>query len=180
VIVFFGDSITRDWPVGEVAGARAVNAGIAGETTGQMRLRFERDVLGRRPAALHLLGGINDIGENQGPVPVEEIAANLEAMVDLALAAGIPVVLGLLLPCTIVAKRPAIEPRPKVRQLNEWMRSLQKKGLACADYFGPLQGPDDCLRADCTEDGLHPNARGYAAMTPVARAALARLGFPGG
>ncbi len=176
MIVFFGDSITRDWPVHEVAGADAINAGVAGETTGTMRLRFAADVLQRGPDIVHLLGGINDIAENDGPVPLDETAANLEAMALEARSQGIGVVLGLLLPCTAVSKRPHLRPRPAIRHLNRRIQAFaDRERLPVADYFAPLAGTQDELRADCTYDGLHPDAAGYALMTPVARDAIASL-----
>ena len=37
-----------------------------------------------------------------------------------------------------------------------------------------MAAPDGTMRAELADDGVHPNAAGYAAMAPVARAALAQ------
>jgi lysophospholipase L1-like esterase len=95
-------------------------------------------------------------------------------MIAAARTAQIAIVLGLLLPCTIVRKRPHLVPQPRVADLNAALRLLAaREAIVVADYFAPLVDPDGRLRADCTDDGLHPNAAGYAIMAPVARAALA-------
>ena len=176
MIIFFGDSITRDFPLEEVVPVGDwLNAGVAGETTGQMRLRFGRDVVDRRPALLHLLGGINDLAENQGPIEVTTVAENLAAMVADARAAAIVVVFGLLMPCTIVRKRPHLRPQSAIRALNEQIRSIAAaaEGVTVADYFAPLVDASGGFRTDGTDDGLHPNGRGYSLVYPIARAAIA-------
>ena len=41
------------------------------------------------------------------------------------------------------------------------------------DYAGPLSDEKGMLKADLSDDGLHPNARGYAVMAPLAEKAIA-------
>ena len=57
--------------------------GICGELTGEMALRFRRDVLQQQPSHVVLLGGTNDLGWNVQP---EEIMRNLVKMYESALA----------------------------------------------------------------------------------------------
>jgi lysophospholipase L1-like esterase len=42
-----------------------------------------------------------------------------------------------------------------------------------ADYFAALADAKGMLREGYSEDGLHPNAKGYELLAPVAEAAIA-------
>ena len=81
-IVFFGDSITESWKGADFfPGRNYVNRGISGQTTTQMLVRFPQDVIELHPAVVTILAGTNDIAQNQGPITLEAIEANLESMV---------------------------------------------------------------------------------------------------
>lgn len=61
-IVLYGDSRMKIWhPAPESDKYRFVNAGIAGETTSEMRRRFERDVLRLQPDLVIIQAGVNDL-----------------------------------------------------------------------------------------------------------------------
>lgn len=61
-IVLFGDSRIRLWnPSPEMDGIRFINAGVNGETTTEMRRRFDHDVLRHAPDAVIIQLGINDL-----------------------------------------------------------------------------------------------------------------------
>lgn len=175
-LVFMGDSITRDWPVRALFPNDAVhNAGIGGETTADMLARFDRDVIAHRPQAVHILGGINDIAENGGPVTVDAIAANLQAMIDRAGRHGVAVVIGALLPCTNVDWRPHLAMRPALLALNAWIAAFARENeLVLADYFAVLADADGGMPTAYGPDGVHPNGEGYAVMAPLARTSLQR------
>ena len=40
------------------------------------------------------------------------------------------------------------------------------------DYFSAVADDNGMLRGDLTEDGLHPQAKGYAVMAPLAEKAI--------
>jgi lysophospholipase L1-like esterase len=42
------------------------------------------------------------------------------------------------------------------------------------DYYPAMIDQDGMLRAELSEDDLHPNAKGYAVMAPLAEAAIQR------
>jgi acyl-CoA thioesterase-1 len=42
------------------------------------------------------------------------------------------------------------------------------------DYFSSMTDESGLLRAELSDDDLHPNAKGYAIMGPLAEAAIAR------
>ena len=73
-IVFFGDSRIRQWdPLPAWDNAEILNRGISGQTTGQIRLRLENDVLALKPDLVVLQMGANDL-KTIGLFPAERQA----------------------------------------------------------------------------------------------------------
>jgi lysophospholipase L1-like esterase len=54
--------------------------------------------------------------------------------------------------------------------VNAWLKSQQ--GITVIDYDSLLAGVDGHYIPAMTDDGIHPNAAGYAVMTPAAVKAL--------
>jgi lysophospholipase L1-like esterase len=178
-VVFLGDSITDFWRLNEYFPDRDfVNRGIAGQTTGQMLGRMEADVIALKPEGVLVLGGTNDIALG---VPLTTIQSNLTAIAELARAHGIRFMLASLLPVSDYhAKRNPFwertrqRPPASIRALNEWMQAFcRQRECAYVDYFSGMVDPQGYLKADLSDDGLHPNAAGYVVM---AKAALGVLG----
>jgi len=145
--VFMGDSITQHWRLPDN------NKGISGETTAQMLVRFNTDIIGHGYKRVVILGGTNDTAFN--PFAPSDVAHNIDAMSSMAQSAGMEVVL-----CTIP---PIFSPAPRnerVTSLNQAITALATaRGLLLVDYFSPLAGhPEDFI------DGIHPNASGYTVM----------------
>ena len=46
--------------------------------------------------------------------------------------------------------------------------------LTYLDYYSAMIDNKGFLREELSEDGLHPNAKGYAIMAPLAEAAIAK------
>jgi len=155
-----------------------LNRGISGQVTGQMLLRFHQDVIALQPQAVVIFGGTNDIGGNIGPVPLESTENNLAAMADMARANGIKVVMASLTSvCDIPDKPPMTPGRPPetIRVLNRWIKDFAANhGLVFLDYFSATVDDKGLFRAELTDDGLHPNAKGYQIMNPLAEAAIAQ------
>jgi lysophospholipase L1-like esterase len=185
-VVFMGDSITDSWQNprygGFFPGKPYVDRGISGQTTPQMLLRFRRDVLDLQPKAVVILAGTNDIAGNTGPMTNEDIQGNLTSMSELAGVNNIRVVLASITPVSayhVGPTRPvpqtALRPMARITALNDWMKSYAAaKGHVYLDYFTAMVDETGLMRADLTEDDLHPNAKGYAIMGPLAEAAIAR------
>lgn len=185
-VVFFGDSITDNWskPLygGFFPGRPYVNRGIGGQTTAQMLVRFHADVLALQPQVVVILAGTNDIAGNAGPVAPAAIQDNLAAMAELGRVHGVKVVFASILPVSDDKADPAGKPlvrtqdRPlaTVRALNEWLADYAaKNGHGYLDYFSALADPNGLLKPAWNDDGLHPNAAGYAVMAPLAEKAIA-------
>jgi acyl-CoA thioesterase-1 len=176
-VVFFGDSITEGWGrTGSATffpGKPYVNRGIAGQTTAQMVVRLRQDVIALKPAAVVILAGTNDIAGNTGPATPQMIQDNLASMAQLAQANGIRVVLASLLPASDYPWKPGLAPAPKIRSLNEWIRSYAAAhGAVFLDYHAALDNGQGGLSRQVSADGVHPNAAGYALMRPLAESAV--------
>jgi lysophospholipase L1-like esterase len=185
-VVFYGDSITDNWSKpdygGFFPGRPYVNRGIGGQTTAQMLLRFKADVLALQPKAVVILAGTNDVAGNAGPATSEQIEDNLASMAELARVHGVKVVLASILPVSDDKKDAAGQPvnrtrqRPlaTLREINKWLASYAAaNGHVYLDYFSATADGAGLLRTELNDDGLHPNARGYAVMAPLAEKAIA-------
>lgn len=170
-LVLMGASMLELWTVADpllFPAPRCVCSAIAGQTSAQVLLRFQPDVVALRPRAVHLLVGANDITGNTGPTTPYRYQCNVRAMVALAQANGIDVILGLLPPPPLAPVRGRFDTGLWSVELNDALRYIaQQYGLAVADYHAALDDGTGHLRADCSNDGLHPNRRGYAAMAAV-------------
>lgn len=185
-VVFFGDSIIDNWSNPESGGffpgKPFVNRGIGGQTTAQMLLRFRQDVIALRPEVVVILAGTNDIAGNAGPSTHDAIEGNLRSMAELARANDIEVVLGSLLPVCDCARwgdgttRVQTRERPpqQILELNRWIAGFARdNGHGLVDYHAAMTDGAGMLRSELTDDGLHPNAKGYAVMAPLSEKAVA-------
>lgn len=179
-VVFYGDSITDGWGRRPNTGTffpgkPYVNRGISGQTTPQMLVRFEQDVVRLRPAAVVILAGTNDVAGNTGPETEDMIKDNFRAMSAIARANGISVVLASITPAYRYPWRPEVQPVAEISSLNAWMKEFcRKESLVYLDYFSALADARGGMKEGTSFDGVHPNAAGYAIMGPLAEAAIAR------
>jgi len=175
-VVFLGDSITDSWPQSGhfFAGQPCVGRGISGQTTPQMLVRFRDDVVALRPKVVVILAGTNDVAENTGPYDPGFTRGCIASMVELARASDIRVVLCSVLPAYDYPWRPGLQPGPKIMALNAWMRDYAAQtGCVYLDYFPAMADERHGLKAAFSEDGVHPNAAGYAVMESLAGPAIA-------
>jgi lysophospholipase L1-like esterase len=173
-VVFMGDSITQGWfdmvPAFFTPGR--YGRGIGGQTTPQMLLRFRQDVIDLHPQVVQIMAGTNDIAGNTGPMTPDQTKANLMSMAELARAHGIRVILASIPPADHFPWRPGLATAPQIAALNAWMKDYAARtGATYADYWTALHD-GQALKASLTYDGVHPNTAGYAAMAPVAEAAI--------
>jgi acyl-CoA thioesterase I len=186
-VVFFGDSITDRWSLpqsgGFFPGRPYINRGIGGQTTGQMLLRFQADVLALSPRAVVILAGTNDLAGNAGPVTPDQLIDNLVTMTQLAQLHGIRVVLASILPVaddkTDANGQPLIRSRGKPLDLLKSINgriahyASAQGNIQYLDYFAAMATPAGTLKPELNDDGLHPNKAGYGVMRPLAEKAIA-------
>ncbi len=166
VIVAFGDSLTAGFGVPEEASypsrlqARlkqegyphsVVNAGVSGDTTagGARRIRW---VLKHRPKIVIL-----ELGANDGlrGLPLEEMEANLDAIITLCREEGILVLLAGM-------KIPPNYGEHYTRGFEAvFSRLAEKHGLPFIPFF--LEGIA-ANKGFTQGDGIHPEAEGYAVV----------------
>ena len=177
-VVFYGDSITDMWKIADsFPGKPYINRGIGGQTTAQMLVRFRQDVIDLHPKVVIILAGTNDIAGNTGPISVEGVEANMASLSELARANHIAVVWASVTPVNNYTPRSqdffATRSPAKILELNRWLKQYcADNHLVYLDYFSAMVDKDGLLRRDLAEDGLHPNAAGYAIMAPMAEAAI--------
>jgi len=142
-------------------------SGICGELTGEMAMRFRRDVLEHRPQHVVVLGGTNDLGWNANPA---DIMKNLVKMYELSRGSQIVPV-----PVTVPSVRIDIAGAGSEAQawlahhlerrqvLNGLIREYAvSKGLAWVDLFTSTAEPEtNQLAAPYSNDGLHLTTAGY-------------------
>ncbi len=177
-VVFLGDSITDGWGrtpgTGDFfPGKPYVNRGISGQTTPQMLLRFQQDVVRLHPAAVVILAGTNDIAGNTGPSTEQMIEDNFTSMADIAKQSGIKVVLASITPAYAYPWRPGIQPVDEIRAINKWLSDFcSSNGYVYLDYYSSMTDAKGAMLPGFSFDGVHPTAKGYAVMAPLAERAI--------
>jgi len=199
-IVCFGDSLTLGFqspnprspvvaniPYGtyiqEWLGARGQVRvqGVCGETTQDMRLRFQKAVLDDQPNVAIILGGTNDLGWG---VPPDRILENLIFFYEQAQAHG-------LLPVAVTVPSlredtgqieddedgqafrvhtPAVERAIALRlRLNQSIKDLgQVRHIPVVDWFGETcEVGTQALAREYSNDGLHLTEAGYRKLAEL-------------
>jgi lysophospholipase L1-like esterase len=102
-------------------------------------------------------------------------------MAELARANKIAVVFASVMPISDYEKttegKPIIQsarrPPEQIKALNEWMRKYAAGNHAIyLDYYSAMVDEQGFLKDEFSEDGLHPNAKGYDVMLPLAERAI--------
>lgn len=173
--VFLGDSITEGWASTDpdFFSKGNVGRGISAQTTPQLLVRMHADVIALKPRVVHIMAGTNDIANNTGPMTPQDSQNNIMAMCEIARAHGLRIVLGSVPPASKYWWRPAVQPKSAAIALNDWIRSYAKEiGAVYADYAAALTDASGNVKPDLAKDEVHPTPEGYAAMRPVAEAAI--------
>jgi len=179
-VVFFGDSITDAWGRSEKTGVffpgkGYVNRGISGQTTPQMLVRFQQDVVHLQPAAVVILAGTNDIAGNTGPSTQQMIEDNYTSMAEIAKQNGIKVVFASITPAFAYPWKPGIQPVERIRELNKWLQDFcSRNGCVYLDYYSSMADANGAMLPGLSSDGVHPTAKGYSVMAPLAERAIAQ------
>lgn len=180
---FMGDSITDQWDNEGFhpeffSENNYLNVGIGGETTNDMLVRFQKDIVERHPDIMVLCAGTNDIAENDGYYETdEEILGNLKKMCDMAREDGSKVLLCSIPPCHFYWWRPAMTPAARIVALNEKIKALveSEKYDMYVDYFTPMSDDGVRMNPNYTNDGCHPTNAGYKVMESIIQAAIAAV-----
>lgn len=170
-ILFLGDSITYRWDTPEdIGGCSTINAGIDGNTTANMLLRFQEDVVERKPDRVFILGGINDILIAYQydlvtlDLHLEKSSENIRLMTRMAEKAGIEPVLCSVLPVAPDFVYSPEEINATVKRMNSSIKKIaSQEKVDYLDLWPYLLDPDTKMLQNgyATEDGIHLSTRGY-------------------
>lgn len=174
-VVFLGDDITERWEGPFFPGKPYINRGIERQTTPQMLVRFQQDVVALHPKVVVIGGGSNDLAGLTGPATEVTIGQNLISMIQIAKANNIRVVLASVTPvCDCYTHQTGRRPQGKIIGLNGSIKRLAAgSGAVYLDYYSALANGRD-FKKQLTSDGLHPNEAGYRVMAPLAEEAISR------
>ncbi len=163
--VFLGDSITDYYPLEEFyQDLPVVNSGVAGYETKDILERMDQMVYRYNPSKVFLLIGTNDFSKSMKNKEDEEIAENIYEIIE-----------------KIQEKRPhakiyleSIYPttreyNDRVINTNNMLKEYCKeKNITYIDLYEVLKNQDeedDVFSKEYSDDGLHPNHRGYEVIT---------------
>jgi len=175
-VVFMGNSITIGWLNKRpefFEGKPYINRGISGQTTPQMLIRFQQDVIDLKPKVVVILAGTNDIAGNTGPSTLDMIMDNIKSMAEIARANGIKVVLSSTLPAHKYSWKPDVSPALKIKELNKMIKAYAKEAdHIYLDYYSAMVDDRNGLPKKYADDGVHPTIEGFKIMEPMAEEAI--------
>ena len=182
-IICIGDSLTYGygayredaWPyrAGRKLGIQCLNCGVNGETTAEMAMRFDDDVIFGHPDAAVILGGTNDILLG---MPMETALANIKAMALKAKRAGICVMIGTPLEIDTdmaekfwFCRKTPWQTKEDFTSLSDQIRLFcDEAQLVCIDF--QKEYPLRMFKKRMTRwyaDGVHPVREGYHVMADI-------------
>jgi lysophospholipase L1-like esterase len=157
---------------------------MCGERTGEMVLRFRRDVLQQQPSHVVLLGGTNDLGWNAQPA---EIMKNLVKMYESARVSQV-------MPIAITVPSIRVDAAGGGPDVEAWigqhlssraeLNSLieeyaRSKGFPWIDLFmATVESTTGQLAAQYSNDGLHLTTAGYRLLAQLLYDQVFAKAFP--
>ncbi len=184
VLELFGDSRAAMWPApAALPGYTVVNRGIGYQTTAQIALRIDADVVPLHPAVVVLEAGVNDL-KTIADVPaqrtriVADCEANLRRIVDRCRAAASTVVVVSIFDIGDVPlwREPfwSDDVAAAVREVNAFLPTLIRDGVVFLDAGAVLDDARGKVKPSYQFDYLHLNPAGYDALdeklVPLVRA----------
>lgn len=168
-VVFMGNSITEGWVGAHGDWFKENNyygRGISGQTSPQMLLRFQDDVVALNPDVVVINAGTNDIAENSGNYHPSFTMNNIKSMTEIALANGIKVILTSVLPHDKFLWNPSIaDVTQKVDELNERIKAYaSEKKIPYVDYHVEMRDTKGGMKKELSQDGVHPYPDTYFIM----------------
>ena len=173
-IVFFGDSITEYYPIEEIYGdLPVVKSGKAGYKTTDVMDKLDDMVYKYNPTSVYILLGTNDIIDNKEENKKSAIT-NLKTIIkDIKKnKKKVNIYVESLLPInkSLDPTRFRVGNRSNemIQDINTELKKIcEKEGYTYIDMYNELIDEDGDFSEDYTDDGLHPNDLGYAAMTRI-------------
>jgi len=181
-VLLFGDSRVETWaPLPALPGKHVINAGVTGETTSEMRRRFEKDVLRLQPQTVIIQAGMNDLTASvTRDIPTPELLRarmfeNLEYFLSMLNATGSRVVLTSIIPNKDLNLFRQLFWHPvlqkSVASSNSQLKLLAEKHQAIwLDISHIFKDEESSIRTDLYRDTLHVNALAYRRVNEIVEA----------
>ena len=168
-VVFMGNSITDNWAYFHpdfFSSHNFCGRGIGGQTSAQMLVRFNDDVLDLHPKAVVIMAGTNDVAHNEYWVSPERVVDNIIAMCNQAQAHDIVPIISSIPPCSKFPWRKEIKnPGQTIVDINKSLKAYaDANGIIYLDYHSALADENLGLPKTLSEDGCHPNPDTYFIM----------------
>ncbi len=171
-IILFGDSRIQQWKnLPNLPTVEWINRGIGGETTPQLRARFQQDVLDLEPDIVILQMGINDLvviglSPQRTDAIRQQTQDNLRFIVETLQQHAITTLLLTIIPPTApgLARLPVWHPNipNTVTELNQhWLTLPPSPHLHILDTAQILQDPQGHWHPQVNTDTLHLTSKGY-------------------
>ena len=144
-----------------------LNRGVNGERSDQIAARFDRDVAAHRPDVVIVIAGVNDVYQGR---PVEHVTTELQGIYARALALGVRIVAGSIVPYNTATP----DQNARMHAINDWIRATATADarIRFVDTRRAAAAPDNLDRLASSPDELHPDAEGYRRMAEAILAAL--------
>ena len=163
-------------PGGEI---EVLNAGISGHKSNDMKARFQKDVLDKKPDLVTISVGVNDVwhgfydnhpaGDGPRGIPLDKYRANVEEMITWAQKQGAKVV---VLSTTVIKEDLNSPENAKLVGYNAALKDLARKHHCIfVNYQKPFKALIEAYRKETggrelllTADGVHMNSAGNKVM----------------
>ncbi len=168
--IFFGDSITDNFPLHEFFPCQGVlNKGIGGDTLNGLYFRLDEDILAYHPEQVVMMAGINGI-DWDFDVIVNKTITIAQIMKDH----GIRVYLCSITPLRNPEVCTRYQYQEKIVKINAVLKEKAEKDFAgFIDYHSVVKDKNGDLKKEFSwEDGIHVNLDGYKVMADLIRGKL--------
>ena len=172
-VVLFGDSRVQNWiPLPEIDNTAIINAGINGETTTEMRRRFDHDVLRHKPDIVVMQAGVNDLtaavtrGVKDPQKLVDIMHSNMQYYIDALKDQNIKLVITSIFPNSAYSVPKKLFWRNSlsvdITQSNKVIEGFAKSaGVTYLDLSQVFFGDSSTLDSSLFIDTLHINDTAY-------------------
>ncbi len=169
--IFFGDSITKNWPLHEFFPNHSIiNRGLGGDALTGLLYRLQSNVLDYSPKKVFMMAGINGIDQ-----PKDHTTDYLKTLATKIKEQNIEVFISSILPLRNPDKWDRFQYQDKIVEINAEMKEWAEKNISgFIDYHSVVKDETGQLAAECAqEDGTHLKFEAYRRMSKVAAGLLA-------
>lgn len=166
--LFLGDSITDYYDLDKYfEGLPVINSGVSGNTTEDILKDMKSRVYDYNPSKVFLLIGTNDLNHD---VSVEEIVSNIEKIVsDIdSHEKQAKIYIESVYPVNDNIDEDIVDDRDNedIMEINSKLKEYcDKNDYTYINLYDILLDDDNNFSEEYTDDGLHPNSRGYEVIT---------------